>query len=131
MTAARSTQRQRRGAWAERLAATYLEALGWRVLATNVRLGRDELDIVAIEPVQPATLVAVEVRGLHSRLFGSPEERVDAGKVRRLYRAAAVLRQHGTLQGIQLPAAWRVDLVIVDARESDVRIRHLRALEPP
>lgn len=131
MTAPRTTQRQRRGAWAERLAATYLEAMGWRVLAANVRLGRDELDIVAVEPVQPPTLVVVEVRGLHSSLFGSPEERVDASKVRRLYRAAAALRQQGALQGMQLPAAWRVDLVTVDAREGDVRIRHLRALEPP
>lgn len=131
MAGARTTQRQRRGTWAERLAAKYLERLGWRLVGTNVRLGRDEIDIVAVEPVQPATLVVVEVRGLHSSLFGSPEERVDAGKVRRLYRAATALRQQGTLDGIELPVAWRVDLVIVDARESEVRIRHLRALEPP
>ena len=131
MAGPRTTHRQRRGAWAERLAATYLEGLGWQLVATNVHLGRDELDIVAVEPVQPAILVVVEVRGLHSPLFGSPEERVDAGKVRRLYRAAGALRQQGALEGIQLPPAWRVDLVVVDARERGVRIRHLRALEPP
>jgi putative endonuclease len=125
------TTRQSRGALAEREAAEYLEGLGWRVVARNLRLGRDELDILAIDPGPPATLVVVEVRSLRTSAFGEPEERVDRFKVGRLYRALAgigrVLESHDGVG--RLPR--RVDLVIVDRRSGVTAIRHLRALEPP
>ena len=38
------------GAAAEDAAAAHLAGLGWQVLARNLRVGRDELDIVALEP---------------------------------------------------------------------------------
>lgn len=128
------TLRQRRGAWAEKLASEHLTALGWRVLASNLRIGRDEIDLLAIEPGErdsPAMLVVVEVRGLHSRSFGAPEESVDRAKVARLYRAALTLRAAGSLpHGESLPrVSWRVDLIVLDAREEPLRLRHLRALE--
>jgi putative endonuclease len=129
------TRRQRRGAASEEVAAQYLTGLGWRILARNVRLGRDEVDLLAFEPAQPsrpATVVVVEVRGLRSRVFGAPEERVDRAKVARLYRAASGLRAAGQVGGVPLPAArWRVDLVVVDERDGPPRLRHLRAVEPP
>ncbi|HUG48338.1 MAG TPA: YraN family protein [Candidatus Limnocylindria bacterium] len=133
MAARRTTQRQRRGAWAEDIAAAHLGSLGWRVMGRNLRVGRDEIDLLALEPGPPPALVVVEVRGLHSKLFGAPEERVDRAKVGRLYRAAAALRSAGCLPGGErLPAlSWRVDLVLVDAREGPPRLRHMRAIEPP
>lgn len=126
-----ATERQRRGALAEGEAAAYLEGVGWRVLARNLKVGRDELDIVAIDPAPTPTLVAVEVRSLRTVAFGSPEERVDRAKVGRLYRAlvgltAALESDEGVAR---LPR--RVDLVIVDRRSGRAEIRHFRALEPP
>jgi putative endonuclease len=119
-----ATERQRRGQAAEEQAVAYLEQLGWRVMARNVRVGRDEIDIVAIDPGPPPALVCVEVRSAASPDFGTPEERVDRGKVGHLYRASRALRTRD-----RLPR--RVDLVIVDRRSGGPAIRYLRDLEPP
>ncbi len=130
--------RRASGERGERLAARYLEAQGWTVLATRVRVGRDEIDVLAVEPGPPASLVVVEVRTRSSSRYGSPEESVDRRKIARLYRAAAGLRAMGSLpDGRPLPAhPWRVDLVAVDDAphigpgSGGPAIRHLRALEP-
>ena len=129
----RSARRRHNGAWAEALASDYLLALGWRVLGRNVHIGRDEVDILALDPAGGGALVVVEVRGLHAQRFGAPEERVDRGKVGRLYRAAAALRAAGRMaSGEPMPRLpWRVDLVVVDMRTGDPDVRHLRAIEPP
>ncbi len=126
-----ATERQRRGAQAETEAVAFLEDLGWNVLARNLRVGRDEVDILAIDAGPPATLVVVEVRGLRTVAFGSPEERVDRAKVGRLYRALAGLSRAFEFDvGVgRLPR--RVDLVVVDRRSGRSNIRHFRALEPP
>ena len=50
MERTRTTDAQRIGDAAEELAAARLAAAGWTILARNVRLGRDELDLVAIDP---------------------------------------------------------------------------------
>jgi len=125
------TQRQIRGAAGEEAAAAYLIALGWHVVVRNLKVGRDEIDILAVEPGPPKTLVVVEVRSLRTAAFGYPEERMDRQKVGRLYRALTGLA--GALESDEglskLPR--RVDLVIVDHRSGRVEIRHLRALEPP
>jgi putative endonuclease len=119
------TTRQRRGAEGEALASAHVLELGWQLVGRNVKVGRDEIDILAIDPGPPETLVFIEVRSLRTSAFGSPEERVDRLKVARLYRSMASFAAAG---------AWRprrVDLVIVDRRKPRVEIRHFRALEPP
>lgn len=128
-----SGPRGRTGASAEDAAASWLSAAGWIILARNVRVGRDELDLLARDPRGVATVV--EVRGRSGAGFGTGVESVDAGKVARLYRAAAVLRRNGhpALGPGPLPRPLRVDLLTllrvsggcwqVDA--------HVRGLEPP
>jgi putative endonuclease len=131
-------RRRASGERGEALAARHLEALGWTVLARRVRVGRDEIDLVAVDPGPPSALVIVEVRTRVSGRFGSPEESVDRRKVARLYRAAAALRAIGTLPaGTPIPALpWRVDLVAVDDAPAigpgagGPAFRHVRALEP-
>lgn len=136
---ARRTIRQAHGGMGEAAAARYLERLGWSVVARQVRVGRDEVDILAVDPSPPATLVVVEVRSRSSARFGPPEGSVDGAKLRRCYRAVAMLRRAGRLaDGTRLPALpWRVDLVAVDLDPvlgpglGGPRIRHLRAVLPP
>lgn len=124
----RRTGRQRNGSAAESHAAAYLAASGWRIVARNLRLGRDEIDIVAVDP--ESVVVVVEVRSLRVSNFGEPEERVDRRKVARLYRALAALRRSESVDAG--PARdWRVDLIVVDGRPGRSEIRHLRGLEPP
>ena len=119
------TAAQRAGDAAEGRVAAHLEALGWRVLATHVRVGRAELDLVATDPGPPAALVVVEVRWRARRDFGLPEETVDGRKRARLHRAGFALRESGRLQGgTSVPSLpLRFDLVVV---EPDHRLRHYR-----
>ena len=128
------TPRRRAGDVAEEAVARHLSGNGWTIVARNVRVGRSELDIVAIEPTPVPALVFVEVRSATVTRFGAPVESVDARKVSRLYRAAWALVRAGRLpDGKSLPdIEWRVDLVTVirqDGRAWQLA-GHLRGLDP-
>jgi len=121
---------------AEQLVAGQLAAAGWTVLARNVRVGRSELDLLAVDPGPPAALVVVEVRANRASTFGPPEATVDPRKLRTVYRGALALRAAGVLNdGVALPRLpLRVDLVTVEAAPFLARgvagpiVRHLRGL---
>jgi Holliday junction resolvase-like predicted endonuclease len=133
-----ATIRRRHGDCAEALVARHLLDLGWSVLARQLAVGRDEIDLLCLDPGPPPTIVVVEVRSHATSRFGAPEESVDRRKVLRLFRGAAALRRLGTLPGGQpLPRLpWRIDLLAVDAAPALARgiggpvIRHLRGLRP-
>jgi len=129
---ARSTLAQRIGDDAERLAAIRLEALGWRILARNLRVSRAEIDLLAIDPSDPPTLVVVEVRHRSRRDFGLAEETVDYRKRAALRRAAGELASRSVLpDGRRIPALpVRIDLIAID-RGPDGRpaLRHHRGIE--
>jgi putative endonuclease len=119
------TTAQRSGDAAEARVATYLGGLGWRVLAEKVRVGRAEIDLVAMDPGPPSALVIVEVRWRGRRDFGLPEETVDHRKRARLRRAGYALRDAGWLPD-GTPAPWLpllFDLIVV---EPGNRLRHHR-----
>jgi putative endonuclease len=126
------TPRQRAGDNAEEQVARYLHGIGWRVVGRNVRVGRHEIDLVAIEPDEPRTLVFVEVRSRSTAGFGTPEESVVGGKATRMYRAALALTRSGRLpDDMPLPRLpWRVDLVSVVREGTTITLRHLRGVEP-
>jgi putative endonuclease len=119
------TSAQRSGDAAEELVAQRLVAAGWSILARNVRVGRHELDLIAVDPGPPRTLVAVEVRWRADRAYGLPEETVDARKRIRVRAAAYGLLERGALpDGSSLPhLPLRFDLVVV---EPAGRFRHHR-----
>ena len=128
-----SGPRGRIGASAEEAAACWLSAAGWIILARNVRVGRDELDLLARDP--QGAMVVVEVRARSSPAFGSGVESVDVHKVARLYRAAATLRRvgHEAVGPGPLPAPLRIDLVALRRDQGGAwRMEaHLHGLEPP
>jgi putative endonuclease len=119
------TPAQRSGDAAEALAADRLRATGWSILARNVHVGRHEIDLVAIDPGPPRTLVVVEVRWRAARDYGLPEETVDHRKRVRVRSAAYGLLDRGTLpDGSLLPRLpLRFDLIVV---EPGGRVRHHR-----
>src|SRR3954469_6525198 len=118
-----TTRAQRIGDAAEQLVAERppavlrvaepLVAAGWLILGRNVRVGRDELDLVGVDPGPPRSLVVVEVRMRSRRDFGVAEETLDHRKRAALRRAIGVLRARGALpDGTALPSlSLRVDLV--------------------
>ena len=112
------------GDGAERLVADRLAASGWQILARNLRAGRGELDIVAVDPGPPRTLVIVEVRWRRRRDFGLAEESLDHRKRAHLRGAMGRLLADELPEGVALPRLpLRVDLVVV---EPDDLIRHHR-----
>ncbi|MBF0180110.1 MAG: YraN family protein [Magnetococcales bacterium] len=76
---------KRFGALAERLAARRLRGLGYRILASNVRLRGGELDLVA---KQGEILVFCEIKARRATGSGEPGEAVDARKRNKLARLA-------------------------------------------
>lgn len=70
---------------AERRAARWYRLRGYRILGTNVRGGRNELDLVVR---RGRRLVFCEVKSKEGPRFGDPLEMVDEEKQRRVRRAA-------------------------------------------
>ena len=112
--------RKQLGAWGERVAATHLEAKGYRILQRNWRCARGEIDIVA---QAGQMLVFVEVKTRRGRDMGAPEQGVTAGKARKLLQVA----QYYLLDHDLDDADWRVDLVAVelDRRGKLLRCEHI------
>ena len=77
--------RRERGARGEALASALLEERGYRILARNLRAGRNEIDVVALEG---GALCFVEVRSRSGDRFGRAVESVDRHKRKRLVTAA-------------------------------------------
>ncbi len=129
----RTTRAQRTGDAGEELATAHLRALGWTILARNLRLGRAELDIVALDPGPPRSLVAVEVRRRGRRDYGLPEETLGWRKRLALRRAVGSLIAEATLpDGRALPPLpVRIDLVAIDpAPGGGLAMRHHRGIRP-
>src|SRR6476620_1224449 len=111
-----STEARRIGDAAERLVGNRLEAQGWNVLARNLRIGRDEVALLAVDPGPPRALVVVEVRRRNRRDFGLAEATLDYRKRTALLRAVGTLLERGTRpDGAPRPhLPLRVDLVALD-----------------
>jgi putative endonuclease len=122
-----------RGRDTEDFVAARLEAAGWSVLGVRVRLGREEIDLVAVDPGPPPALVIVEIRWRGRRDFGLAEESLDRRKRLALRRAIGALLDAGALPGGDaLPRhAVRVDLVVVEPGPAGAAtVRHHRAITP-
>lgn len=106
--AAARTPKQRVGDAAEEAAARHLAAAGCGILARNARWRDGEVDLVARER---DLLVFVEVRMRGNARFGGAAASVDAGKQKRIARAA----QHWLFAnyGERWPAC-RFDVITVD-----------------
>ncbi|MFL5643372.1 MAG: YraN family protein [Chloroflexota bacterium] len=119
------TAAQQSGDAAETLVADRLTEAGWTVVARNVHVGRHEIDLVAVDPGPPASLVVIEVRWRAARDFGLAEETVDHRKRVRIRAAAFGLLERGTLpDGSPVPRLpLRFDLVAVEPRG---KVRHHR-----
>ena len=91
MEGGKLTWRQSVGLRAENAAADYLQAQGAQILLRNYRCRCGELDIIA--KLGDDELAIVEVRTRSSSAYGGAAASVDAGKRRRLVRAASLLLQ--------------------------------------
>jgi len=106
----------------ERIASLYLRARGLRLVARNVRWGRDEIDLVFLDG---RTLVFVEVKArtrVASRLELDPFAAIDRRKRRALRRAARAYLARSRLRADEYRCA-RVDGVAIEfARIGPLRV---------
>ncbi|NRB49056.1 MAG: YraN family protein [Saprospiraceae bacterium] len=83
----------------EQLARSYLEHKGYRVLLSNWRHGRAEVDLIT---EFEDTLIFVEVKTRRSSHFGQPDEFVGLKKEQQLAKAACAymdqVRYHGEIR---------------------------------
>lgn len=85
------------GARGERLARRHLRRRGYRILHRNLAVGRDEADVVALDPAR-TTLVIVEVK-TRSSAHPPPELAIGRTKRRALSRLAARIGGRPALRG--------------------------------
>ncbi|MDD3896455.1 MAG: YraN family protein [Candidatus Peribacteraceae bacterium] len=103
----------------EDAAADYLHSIGYLIRGRNVRLGHDEIDVVAYDPVDRAVVFA-EVKSLARKRYADahPAANFSGQKKRRTLRAA---RKWAALH--HYDGSYRVDLICVIGSRV---IEHLR-----
>ena len=102
----------------EELAVAYLRKMGYMILDTNFRAGRNEIDIVARDGDM---LVIVEVKSRRSTFFAEPEYSVTMDKQRALIRAANVYIYR---KNIHLETRFDILAIVLNGEEA--RINHLK-----
>lgn len=119
---AQQPHNQALGAHGESLAAAYLEALGYRILARNWRNRSGELDLVARDG---ETVVAIEVKTRSGTGYGSPFAAITAQKASRIRRLLLDWVRGYAFQGSNL----RIDAIAITMRaNAEPRIEHLRGI---
>ena len=113
----RRTPAQARGAAAEALACTYLEAHGLRTLARNVRCRGGELDLVCLDRNH---VVFVEVRLRRNGDFGGAAASITRKKQQRLILAARHWLQE------QGDSACRFDCVLLQGEAASAPLEWLK-----
>ncbi len=117
-----ATPSMRLGANGERLAANWLEARGYQIIATNWRCAYGEADLIAELADE---LIFVEVKTRRGEALGTPEEAVTATKHRKLIATAQTyLMEHHTEE-----RPFRIDVIAVQLTPAGrlVEIRHYPA----
>lgn len=110
------------GQTGEQIAADYLEERGIRVIDSNWRCVRGEIDLIALDGTE---LVIVEVKTRRSRRYGDPLEALTRAKLLRL-RTLAVMwaREHHRVIG-----TLRIDAVgIIMDSSGTPSIDHLKGV---
>ena len=98
----------------EQAACDFLTKKGWKIIDRNVRMGRNEIDIIA---EKRKTIAFIEVKRRSSTAYGQPAEAVNAEKQRRIVQAAALYAEANGLENARL----RFDVIEVLPGE----IRHI------
>ncbi len=112
------TKAQDLGRRGEEIARQYLTDHGWKILETNWRFSRAEVDIIAKDG---QTLVFVEVKTRSSVYFGQPEEFVMEDKEKLLVGAASAYME-------KIDHDWeiRFDIIgIIFHNEQHYELKHL------
>lgn len=109
------------GKWGEDEAALYLEDEGYVIIDRDWKIGKRDLDILALSP-DGKTLAVVEVKTRSGDEYQQPEEAVDGRKMRNLAIAAnAYVKKH------QVDKELRFDIIsVVGVGHQVEHLEHLK-----
>lgn len=109
------------GVWGEDEAALYLEGEGYVIIDRDWKIGKRDLDILALSP-DGKTLVVVEVKTRSGDDYQRPEEAVDGRKMRNLAIAA-----NAYVKEYQVEKELRFDIISVVGVGHQVKcLEHLK-----
>jgi putative endonuclease len=113
-------RRRRFGDFGERVAASHLEAKGYRILERNWAVRQGEIDLIAS---RGSDLVFVEVKSRRGGAMGMPEESITGRKAAHLRAAAAAYAQAHP----EAPPHQRIDAVVIelDAKGRVMRVEQI------
>ncbi|MBL7831123.1 MAG: YraN family protein [Saprospiraceae bacterium] len=102
----------------EEIAKKYLEAHGYKILETNWRFSRAEVDLIAMDK---EIMVFVEVKTRSYDSFGKPEEFVSRAKEKMLMDAASVYTN-------QVNHDWeiRFDIISIISKGDCHELKHFK-----
>lgn len=113
------TRRHVLGLYGERLAANYLQELGYEILERNWRCSMGEIDLIARDRDR---WVFVEVKTRNGAGFGHPLEAITHQKVARLRRLVGEWCRLRQVSGVQV----RIDAISVLVDSGKVELEHLK-----
>lgn len=118
-----ATNRRMSGERYELLAVEYLQKKGWTILATNLHLSSEEIDIVAQD--SSGIIHLVEVRSKRGVWYGSAAESLTRTKKRSLWKSAALYMSRYHIVESQLS----VDLIAIDDIHGDISVQLFERIE--
>lgn len=101
----------------ERIAVEYLRQKGYKLLETNWRYEKKEIDIIARKG---NLIIIVEVKSRSTDFFGKPEEAVTLAKQKLLIEAADYY-----MQQVDFEAEVRFDIVSIVLNEKTAELNHI------
>lgn len=113
------TRRHVLGLYGERLAANYLEEIGYEILERNWRCSIGEIDLVAKDQDR---WVFVEVKTRNTAGYGHPLEAITSEKLARLRRLVGEWCRLRQVSGVQV----RIDAISVLVDHGKVELEHLK-----
>lgn len=100
------TNRRELGAYGEKLAADFLKRRNCRILATNFRSGKNEIDIIIKTDRE---IAFIEVKTRSSSFYGLPEYAVNRHKLRSIIDCARDWMSSNNYRGL-----WQIDTISVE-----------------
>lgn len=113
--------RQKVGKFGEELAGKFLVKKGYEIIATNIKISYQEIDIIA---KKTKLYIFIEVKTKTSQSFGSADEAIDSEKINNLKKA---------METYSYEKKWdenfiRLDFISVDIQKTKkiAKIRHYK-----
>lgn len=111
-------QHNQTGIRGEKIARNFLQKKKYKILETNWRHEKEEVDIIAMDGEE---LVIVEVKTRSTDYFGKPEEAVDEAKEKRLITAAEAFIEENDLD-----VEVRYDIISIILKNNRQEINHIQ-----